>query len=183
MIAGAGGTVMVGETISHYRILEKLGEGGMGVVWKALDTRLDRSVAIKMLKEDASGRLEREARAVAALNHPNICQVYDVGPDYLVMELVEGGTLAARLKARPLKLSEALRIAQEAADGLRAAHEKDIVHRDVKSANILMTPSGQAKLTDFGLVFLRDATRLTQTGVAVGTAGYMSPEHSHVHIV
>jgi serine/threonine protein kinase len=132
-----------GSRLGPCEIVAPIGAGGMGEVYKARDTRLDRIVAIKVLKDEFSGRFEREARAIAALNHPNICQLYDVGPSYLVMEFIEGETVAAQLKTRPLKLAEALRITHEAGEGLKAAHEKGIVHRDVKSANVMVTPSGK----------------------------------------
>ncbi|MBK5293135.1 MAG: serine/threonine-protein kinase [Acidobacteriia bacterium] len=167
-----------GEKLGPYQLLSLLGEGGMGMVWKARDTRLDRIVAVKVSKEEFSERFEREARAIAALNHPNICQLYDIGPNYLVMEFIEGETVAAKVKARPLKLGEALRIAYEASAGLQAAHEKGIVHRDIKSANLMVTSSGQVKVTDFGLALARERSRLTQTGMAVGTPAYMAPEQT-----
>ena len=167
-----------GSRLGPYEIVAPIGAGGMGEVYKARDTRLDRTVAVKVLKDEFAGRFEREARAIAALNHPNICQLYDVGPSYLVMEFIEGETVGDQLKARPLKLAEALRIAQEAAEGLKAAHEKGIVHRDVKSANIMVTPSGQVKLMDFGLASARAEPRITQTGMAVGTPSYMAPEQA-----
>jgi predicted Ser/Thr protein kinase len=163
--------------LGPYDILSPLGAGGMGEVWKARDTRLDRMVAIKSLKEEFSKRFEREARAVAALNHPNICQLYDVGPNYLVMELVEG----TRLKG-PLKLDTALEYAGQILDALDAAHRKGITHRDLKPANILVTKQG-IKLLDFGLAKRAgplkgtDVTKaMTEQGQIVGTLQYMSPE-------
>jgi serine/threonine-protein kinase len=167
-----------GSRLGPYEIVAPIGAGGMGEVYKARDTRLDRTVAVKVLKDEFSGRFEREARAIAALNHPNICQLYDVGPSYLVMEFIEGETVAAQLKTRPLKLAEALRITHEAGEGLKAAHEKGIVHRDVKSANVMVTPSGQVKLMDFGLASARAEPRITQSGMAVGTPSYMAPEQA-----
>ena len=167
-----------GTRIGPYEILSPLGAGGMGEVYKARDTRLGRFVAIKVLKEQFSERFEREARAIAALNHPNICQLYDIGHDYLVMEFIEGETVAAMVKRRPLKLGEALRIAYDAAEGLRAAHEKGVVHRDVKSANLMVAPSSQVKLMDFGLAAASDQPRLTKSGMAVGTPAYMAPEQA-----
>jgi serine/threonine protein kinase len=125
---------MIGETIAHYRITAKLGEGGMGEVYRATDTRLGRDVAIKVAKDQFSERFEREARAVAALNHPNICHLYDVGPNYLVMELVEGAPLKG-----PLPLDKAIEYAGQILDALDAAHKKGITHRDLKPANILVT--------------------------------------------
>src|SRR5579863_7703318 len=124
----------VGDKLGPYENLAPIGAGGMGEVWKARDTRLDRIVAIKTSSERFSERFEREARAIAALNHPNICQIYDVGPDYLVMEYIEGETPKG-----PMPLDEALRIARQVADALEAAHDKGITHRDLKPANILLT--------------------------------------------
>ena len=126
--------------------LTPIGAGGMGEVYKARDTRLGRIVAIKLCKEQFSERFERETRAVAALNHPNICQLYDVGPNYLVMEYVEGETLKG-----PLKLNEAMPIIRQLIDGIEAAHDRNIVHRDLKPANIKITPEGVVKILDFGL--------------------------------
>src|SRR5262245_43652092 len=140
-----------GSLLGPYRIEGILGAGGMGRVYKARDTRLDRDVAIKTSNDRFSERFAREARAIAALNHPHICTLYDVGPNYLVMELVEGLTLADRLVRGPIPTDEALAIAAEIADALDAAHEKGIVHRDLKPANIKFTPSGSVKVLDFGL--------------------------------
>src|SRR6204780_2943670 len=135
-----------GEKLGPYEIVALLGEGGMGEVYRARDPRLGRDVAIKTSRQQFNDRFEREARAVAALNHPNICHLYDVGPNYLVMELVEGETLRG-----PVALDEALRIADQVALALEAAHEKGIVHRDLKPANIKVTPEGVVKVLDFGL--------------------------------
>src|SRR6266700_3154673 len=134
-----------GTRLGPYEILSPLGAGGMGEVYKARDTRLDRTVAVKVSAEQFSERFEREAHAIAALNHPHICTLYDVGPDYLVMEYVEGQPLKG-----PLPIEQALRLAIQMADALDAAHRKGIVHRDLKPANILVTKSG-VKLLDFGL--------------------------------
>ena len=167
---------MIGETIGSYRITAKLGEGGMGEVHRATDTRLGREVAIKVAKEQFSERFEREARAIAALNHPNICQIYDVGPNYLVMELVEGTPLKG-----PLPLEKAIEYAGQILDALDAAHKKGITHRDLTPANILVTKQG-IKLLDFGLAKQTaplgeaDVTRaLTGQGQILGTLQYMSP--------
>src|SRR5262245_45760157 len=132
--------------LGPYEILLPIGAGGMGEVYKARDTRLDRTVAIKISAAQFSERFEREARAVAALNHPNICTLHDVGPNYLVMEYIEGPTLAG-----PIPLAEALPIARQIAEALEAAHEKGIIHRDLKPANIKLTPDGKVKVLDFGL--------------------------------
>ena len=174
--------MQAGERVGPYEILFRIGEGGMGAVYKARDTLLDRTVAIKKSGEAFSARFEREAQAIAALNHPHICQLYDVGPDYLVMELVDGKPLAG-----PLPAADAVRYAIQIADALHAAHRKGITHRDLKPANILVTKAG-VKLLDFGLakravaaVGEADATQtmapgLTQAGTIVGTPQYMSPE-------
>src|SRR5580698_1040128 len=135
-----------GARLGPYEILNSIGAGGMGEVYKARDTRLNRTVAIKVSKESFSDRFEREARAVAALNHPNICQLYDVGPDYLVMEFVEGAPIASVDSTRKL-----LDIAVQIADGLAAAHAAGIIHRDLKPDNILITRDGRVKILDFGL--------------------------------
>ncbi len=164
-----------GDTLEHYRIECKLGEGGMGVVYKARDTRLDRPVALKLSTAPFSGRFELEARAVAALNHPHICTLYDVGPDYLAMEYIEGKPLAG-----PLALDEALRLAGQLLDALEAAHRQGIVHRDLKPANILVTKAG-VKVLDFGLAKMERPTpagaeTVTEAGTILGTPHYMSPE-------
>src|SRR6516165_10670758 len=143
--------ISFGTRLGPYEILSPLGVGGMGEVYRASDPRMGREVAIKLCAERFSARFEREVRAVAALNHPNICQIYDVGPNYLVMELVEGSTLAERIKGGALALDEALPIARQIADALEAAHEKAIVHRDLKPANIKLKADGTVKVLDFGI--------------------------------
>ena len=163
-----------GDKLGPYQILSPLGAGGMGEVWKARDPRLDRVVAIKTSKAEFSERFAREVRAIAALNHPHICQVYDVGPDYLVMEYVEGSILKG-----PLAAEKAVDYARQILSALDAAHRKGIIHRDLKPANILVTRQHGIKLLDFGLARIAsgstDAT-LTQPGEKMGTPAYMAPE-------
>jgi eukaryotic-like serine/threonine-protein kinase len=144
-------SLSVGERLGPYEVVEPIGKGGMGEVYRTRDTRLNRDVAVKVSTERFSERFEREARAIAALNHPNICHLYDVGPDYLVMELVEGPTLAERIKEGPIPLDQSLAIAGQIADALEAAHEKGIVHRDLKPGNVKIKPNGVVKVLDFGL--------------------------------
>ena len=150
-----------GACLGPYRIESKLGEGGMGEVFRAIDTRLGRAVAIKITREQFNARFEREARAISSLNHPNICILHDIGPNYLVMELVEGETIAARLKRGPLPIEEAIRYARQIAAALEAAHEKGIIHRDLKPGNVMLTKSG-AKVLDFGLARLEGDQTLTE---------------------
>src|SRR5438552_11272970 len=166
-----------GDRLGPYEIVAPVGAGGMGEVYKARDTRLDRIVAIKVSREQFSERFEREARAVAALNHPHICQLYDVGPNYLVMEFVEGAPLEG-----PLPIEKAVEYAGQILDALDAAHHKGITHRDLKPANVLVTKQG-IKLLDFGLAKQTaplqetDVTKaLTEQGQILGTLQYMSPE-------
>ncbi|HLY40511.1 MAG TPA: protein kinase [Terracidiphilus sp.] len=163
-----------GSRLGPYTIEASLGHGGMGHVYRAMDTRLARPVAIKVCKEEFSGRFEQESRSIAAMNHPNVCTLFDVGPNYLVMELVEGETLAARLKRGKLSLSETIRFGGQIADALAVAHGKGIVHRDLKPANIMLTKAG-AKVLDFGLAKSTIDPGVTVAGV-MGTPAYMAPE-------
>jgi eukaryotic-like serine/threonine-protein kinase len=177
-----------GQKLGPYEIVSAIGKGGMGEVWKARDPRLNRDVAIKTSQMQFSGRFQKEAQAVAALNHPNICTMYDVGPNYLVMEYIEGATLAEQIQQGPVPLDEALAIAKQIADALEAAHEKGIVHRDLKPANIKIRPDGSVKVLDFGLAKSGEAQEVTAdsptmmpgtlAGMILGTAGYMSPEQA-----
>jgi non-specific serine/threonine protein kinase/serine/threonine-protein kinase len=179
---------MIGQTVSHFKILETLGEGGMGVVYKAQDLRLERFVALKFLpreltsNEEAKRRFIYEAKAASALDHPNICTIYEVdelpdGQMFMAMACYEGESLRERLEDSVLEIEQAVEIAAQVASGLARAHEMGIVHRDIKPANIAITSDGQVKILDFGLAKLAGRTKLTKTGTAMGTVAYMSPEH------
>ena len=165
----------VGANLGPYRIESKLGEGGMGEVFRAVDTRLGRAVAIKIAREQFSARFEREARAISSLNHPHICTLYDVGSNYLVMELVEGETIAARLKSGPLPVKMALLYASQIAAALAEAHGKGVIHRDLKPGNIMVAKSG-VKVLDFGLAKSDQDQAVTTTRMVMGTPAYMAPE-------
>jgi len=189
-----------GEKLGPYEILNTLGEGGMGVVYRAKDSKLKREIAIKVLPETfvrdaaAAARFQREAEALASLNHPNIGAIYDIAEakdsKFLVLELIEGETLAERIARGPIPLDEALPIARQIAEGLEAAHEKGVVHRDLKPGNVKLTPGGVAKVLDFGIAKTRtveENTSLTDTptmatstmpGMILGTAAYMPPEQA-----
>jgi serine/threonine protein kinase len=182
-----------GDKFGPYTLVSRLGEGGMGEVWKARDTRLDGTVALKVCKAAFSERFELEARAVAALNHPNICTLFDVGPNYLVMEYVDGQSLASLIPAGGMRLADALKIAVRIADALAAAHARGIVHRDLKPGNVMVIGEGVVKLLDFGLAAIDESTLPTGDSVAtrtaiqspktaagtiLGTFSYMSPEQA-----
>jgi eukaryotic-like serine/threonine-protein kinase len=165
----------MGASLGPYRIEGRLGEGGMGEVFRAVDTRLGRAVAVKIIREQFNARFEREARAISSLNHPNICTLYDVGPNYLVMELVEGETIAARLKNGPLPVKTALLCASQILAALNEAHGKGIVHRDLKPGNIMIGKSG-IKVLDFGLAKSHGDETVTASHMVMGTPAYMAPE-------
>ncbi len=179
---------MIGQTISHYKIIEKLGEGGMGVVYKAEDTKLDRIVALKFLPSeliqdpDAKERFIHEAKAASALNHPNICSIHTIeeydGQQFIDMELVDGKTLSGLLKEKELSLKDMLNIAIQICEGLNSAHKKGVVHRDIKPDNIMLTVDGIVKIMDFGLAKLKGTSKLTKTHSTLGTLAYMSPEQA-----
>src|ERR1051325_5590477 len=184
---------MIGQTISHYKILDKLGEGGMGVVYKAQDLKLDRAVAIKFLPAHLSGselnkeRFLQEAKAAAALNHPNILGIYEINEEngnlYFVMEYVEGKTLKQHITGLKtgtgIPVNQGLEWTAQIAQGLKSAHEKSSGHRDIKPENIMLTRDGTLKIMDFGIAKLKSSSGLTKTGTSLGTLSYMSPEQAH----
>jgi len=180
---------MIGQTILHYKILEKLGEGGMGVVYKAEDTKLKREVAIKFLPHhvltnaEEKQRFEIEAQAAAALNHPNISTIYSIEESkdniFIVMEYIDGIELKQKISKGILPIEESLNIIEQIGEGLKAAHRKGIIHRDIKSSNIMITQSGQIKIMDFGLAKVKGVSHITKMGTTLGTTAYMSPEQAH----
>ncbi|UCD57678.1 MAG: protein kinase, partial [Candidatus Hydrogenedentota bacterium] len=180
---------MIGRTVSHYRVSEKLGEGGMGVVYKAEDTKLKRVVALKFFSTQTLGteeekiRFVREAQAAAALDHPNVCTIHEIesfgDQTFIAMAYIDGKSLEKKLESGPFDVGEALDIAIQVAEGLQEAHEKGVVHRDIKAANIMVTSKGHARIMDFGLAKLTGQTRLTKTATIMGTVAYMSPEQAH----
>ncbi|MCH7783684.1 serine/threonine protein kinase [candidate division KSB1 bacterium] len=179
---------MIGETILHYKIIEKIGEGGMGVVYKARDTKLDRVVALKFLPEDllrdktAKERFTQEAKSASKLDHPNICTIHAVEEVddrlFIAMAYYEGETLQEVIDKGPMKIDEVLTITNKVADGLHEAHSKGIVHRDIKPSNIMLTDRGQVKIMDFGLAKSIAGSLVTKAGTTLGTIGFMSPEQS-----
>src|SRR6478609_5295802 len=199
---------LIGQSLAHYKVLQKLGAGGMGIVYEAEDTSLGRHVALKFLPPETSQdnqlleRFQREARAASSLNHPNICTVHAIEQyerrHFIVMELLEGGTLAQKMTRQPMDMNDLLSVAIQIADALESAHAKGIVHRDIKPANIFLTDRGQVKILDFGLVKfepeelqpsehnstkIEPQHQLTSPGVAMGTASYMSPEQARGQLV
>ena len=206
-MSGSFETDMVGASVSHYRVLGKLGSGGMGIVYRAEDERLGRAVALKFFSNrsfddaDALERFRREARAASALNHPSICTVHDIGEwegrPFIVLEYLQGMTLSERLQGETLQLHRILEIAIQITSALRTAHERGIIHRDIKPANVFLTDSGQAKILDFGLAKLTEdplesisslptvstAAGLTTPGTTIGTVAYMSPEQARGEVL
>ena len=189
---------MIGSTLGNYKILEKLGEGGQGTVYKAVDSKLGRTLVIKVLPAELTAReanlkrFEREARLASALDHPNICTIFDLneinGIHFIAMQYIEGRNVRQLVNGRPLSLESALSIALQTADALAAAHARGIIHRDIKAGNVMVTPTGQVKVLDFGLAKLLDEeaartsgihhTEITEVGIPYGTATYAAPEQA-----
>ena len=202
LIVGDDAQSLVGKSISHYQIISLVGKGGMGEVYRARDTKLDRTVALKILPEEMSAdaermrRFVREAKAASALNHPNVAHIYEIGEadgvSFIAMEYVEGQTLAAKINGHPLETNEIVEIGSQIADALDEAHSKGITHRDIKPANVMLTPRGQVKVLDFGLAKIVKPQSVdskvstlvpTAPGVVMGTVPYMSPEQALGHEV
>src|SRR6186997_420493 len=179
---------MIGQTVSHYRIVDLVGAGGMGVVYKAEDTRLGRTVALKFLPleltqdKDARERLRIEAQTASALDHPNICTIHEIddtadGRVFVAMSFYDGQSLKERIAEGPLPIAEVIRLSIDLARGMAAAHDAGVIHRDIKPANVMLTKRGDLKIVDFGVAKNLDRTELTRTGVTVGTIAYMAPEY------
>ena len=182
---------MIGKTVTHYKIVEKLGQGGMGEVYLAEDVKLKRKVALKFLppgmdiQDEDMIRFVQEARAAAAINHPNVCTIHEIGDEgetpFIAMEYVQGQTLRKMTAEKPLPVEQAVAIAIQIAEALQAAHEQGIIHRDIKSDNIMLSDNSRVKVMDFGLAKLKGSLKLTKTGSTAGTVSYMAPEYLQGH--